>query len=712
MQMSSCKAMQFTWLGNGTAGNRKSVVNYESFRLGNLHISIGDFVLVRNDASIDPEDFSNSFVAQVKELFDTGVEPEPHRAKVQWFSRISELPSFALKFIDKVDTVNEVVEEKRINWSYIIDADTIFHKCLVLFLEENDDYSSFVSEYEDGEFPVFFCRYRFTGRRILPVMKSDGTPCSKSISLTPKQISASEVIHPERKERKEAFYSATTIGDSFLPKVLIKKMDDRILESQNGNVRIFIAQTHAEPMKKLNAKFQKNLSLNAETSVSEENPSNGKPIIHSLRDTSNCGDQNLKSNVSVYGCDDVLEESDSPNPYKKYNIRSKKRKAKRNLFPNASEKLSKPSMSCSRRKSITNTLKSTSLQKRSRYSLCDIKTSQKKINSTTRFGRKVKSVNYHVVRSSDEDNGKLKTSSNCIKKKSCSVIQIDSSDEEGSLFSCASVESSDDSVSVVSDCSLLDKDCKPITPRKKSKRSSVENRWHSKQLAVFSEWISTGHVHFAKESCTIPTVKPCVKHPLKTPQNVLEESRQRLHVSAVPKSLPCREEEYSDIYSFVKGCLCAQTGGCMYISGVPGTGKTATVHEVIRNLEEEKESGEVPLFSFVEVNGMWLTDPYQCYVQIFKSLTGETIAPQQAANLLEKRFTEKGPKKDAVVLLVDELDRLWTRKQTVMYNIFDWPSKKNSKLIVLAIANTMDLPERLMMNRISSRLIKVTIKLK
>lgn len=86
-------------------------------------------------------------------------------------------------------------------------------------------------------------------------------------------------------------------------------------------------------------------------------------------------------------------------------------------------------------------------------------------------------------------------------------------------------------------------------------------------------------------------------------------------------------------------------------------------------------------------------------------MTGKGIAPQQAADLLEKRFTERGPKKDAVVLLVDELDRLWTRKQTVMYNLFDWPSKKNSKLIVIAIANTMDLPERMMMNRISSRLV-------
>ena len=39
-----------------------------------------------------------------------------------------------------------------------------------------------------------------------------------------------------------------------------------------------------------------------------------------------------------------------------------------------------------------------------------------------------------------------------------------------------------------------------------------------------------------------------------------------------------------------------------------------------------------------------------------------------------------------------------------MYNIFEWPTHKRSKLVVLAVANTMDLPERMMMNRVSSRL--------
>jgi origin recognition complex subunit 1 len=59
----------------------------------------------------------------------------------------------------------------------------------------------------------------------------------------------------------------------------------------------------------------------------------------------------------------------------------------------------------------------------------------------------------------------------------------------------------------------------------------------------------------------------------------LAMARKRLHVSAVPKSLPCREKEYMEIYSFLEGNLLDQIGGCIYISGVPGTGEQANSHE-------------------------------------------------------------------------------------------------------------------------------------
>eukprot|EP00057_Strongylocentrotus_purpuratus_P016491 XP_011670965.1 PREDICTED: origin recognition complex subunit 1 [Strongylocentrotus purpuratus] len=192
--------------------------------------------------------------------------------------------------------------------------------------------------------------------------------------------------------------------------------------------------------------------------------------------------------------------------------------------------------------------------------------------------------------------------------------------------------------------------------------------------------------------------------PCKTPSQPLEHARVRLHVSAVPDSLPCRDQEFADIFSFVKSKLLDGTGGCMYISGVPGTGKTATVMEVLHWLKQDAESKDIPKFKCVEVNGMRLTNPHQAYVHIIKSLTGKKATPEHAATLLDKLFSANKATKMPTVLIVDELDLLWTRKQGVLYSIFDWPTRPNAQLIVVAIANTMDLPERIMMNRVVSRM--------
>ena len=56
----------------------------------------------------------------------------------------------------------------------------------------------------------------------------------------------------------------------------------------------------------------------------------------------------------------------------------------------------------------------------------------------------------------------------------------------------------------------------------------------------------------------------------------------------------------------------------MYISGVPGTGKTATVREVSQYLRQTCDEGALPPFKFVEINGMRLTEPHRVYVSILK----------------------------------------------------------------------------------------------
>lgn len=56
----------------------------------------------------------------------------------------------------------------------------------------------------------------------------------------------------------------------------------------------------------------------------------------------------------------------------------------------------------------------------------------------------------------------------------------------------------------------------------------------------------------------------------------------------------------------------------MYISGVPGTGKTATVQEVMRALRQGADDGDFNKFKYIEINGMKLTEPRQAYVHILK----------------------------------------------------------------------------------------------
>jgi origin recognition complex subunit 1 len=134
---------------------------------------------------------------------------------------------------------------------------------------------------------------------------------------------------------------------------------------------------------------------------------------------------------------------------------------------------------------------------------------------------------------------------------------------------------------------------------------------------------------------------------------------------------------------------------CMYISGVPGTGKTATVTSVINQLVTLAKAGDLPEFQYVNINGMKLTEPRQAYVEIVKQLVGKTVTWEQAQTTLEEKFTKKSKQmKLPIILLVDELDIVCTKRQDVVYNILDWPTKPNTQLIVITIANTMDLPER------------------
>ncbi|CAD6885030.1 unnamed protein product [Tilletia laevis] len=206
-----------------------------------------------------------------------------------------------------------------------------------------------------------------------------------------------------------------------------------------------------------------------------------------------------------------------------------------------------------------------------------------------------------------------------------------------------------------------------------------------------------------------------------------QRAKRLLHVGLTPDKLPCREDEFAEIFTSVGDALQERVGTCLYVSGVPGTGKTATVRGVVRELFRRVELKQLRRFNFVEINGMKLGDPAQAYTMLWQAVRpdpeGKRPSPKFALAALNSYFSERKPNHgppspgrwrigDAhtssaqrpTVVLMDELDQLVNARQDVMYNLFNWGNASDSQLIVIAVANTMDLPERILKAKVASRL--------
>ncbi|XP_045029266.1 cell division control protein 6 homolog [Daphnia magna] len=171
------------------------------------------------------------------------------------------------------------------------------------------------------------------------------------------------------------------------------------------------------------------------------------------------------------------------------------------------------------------------------------------------------------------------------------------------------------------------------------------------------------------------------------------KARQALHTTT-PSTIFCRDKELAVIENFMRPLIDERKPGSMYISGRPGTGKTACVTHILSN---KTFSGR---FELIFVNCMLLRTPASIFQHIAQQLDAKwNASAREALPFLEDRLTDTGP---MIVLVLDEIDQMSTRDQSVLYAIFELPALKNSRLILIGLANALDLTDRALV-RLQSR---------
>ncbi|KFP20780.1 Origin recognition complex subunit 1 [Egretta garzetta] len=657
----------YSWYGKPMCSDRKlRTLQYKGILIKSERsgketcIQLGEFILVEGENADQP------FVAQLLDLYEDGVQQK--HAVVQWFSHITEIPQNKRKLLKREVSPQEVFFDQVSGYDTDIAVETIIKSVMVIPLhlrEElpiqlNKEQTFYVKQSWDGK--CFKALSPDTFSKLKEASKKGGGIPNSSNSFIP-----SDVNSPLKKETERVIQSASK------PKNVELEIESKHSASKSSLAKERHSQRVANSFKTPTAR--KKLQLNSPTK-SPKGRILGCDVLELLDDD----------------CDAVapLEPSATKRKVKFTGILGSPPK-----IPCANDKSKSVSDAAEHSQSFSDTI---------RLSPYKVKNSSEKAKNHNIKHDIISLIGHQELRS--QSPVLTPRSRRLCAEKTCALIteqisllnKLELNQEEDFL------SNSDSSYSSSSEEEESDVIC---TPEKKTKSSRIFSTPKSSRKSAIHTPKTLKKTSLPGTPKTPRNATPEIprrNHEAQKPANILEEARLRLHVSAIPESLPCREEEFQDIYNFVESKLIDGTGGCMYISGVPGTGKTATVHEVIRCLQEGAENDDLPSFQFVEINGMKLTDPHQAYVQILELLTGQKVTATHAAALLAKLFNTPGPKRKTTVLIVDELDLLWTRKQNVMYHLFDWPTQKHSKLIILAIANTMDLPERIMMNRVASRL--------
>ncbi|KAK7988549.1 hypothetical protein PG989_008864 [Apiospora arundinis] len=183
-------------------------------------------------------------------------------------------------------------------------------------------------------------------------------------------------------------------------------------------------------------------------------------------------------------------------------------------------------------------------------------------------------------------------------------------------------------------------------------------------------------------------------------QTVYHHARQLFSRSSDPGQLVGRDDERNQLREFIGRCSTAEPSGCIYVSGPPGTGKSAMVNEITQEVVTSRGVKKA------YVNCMSIKSSKDLYATLLDLLCDETDDTEaDAAGTLQNLFTPRKKSSDVYLIVLDEIDHILTLDLESLYRVFEWSMRKNSRLMLVGIANALDLTDRFL-PRLKSRNLK------
>ena len=183
-------------------------------------------------------------------------------------------------------------------------------------------------------------------------------------------------------------------------------------------------------------------------------------------------------------------------------------------------------------------------------------------------------------------------------------------------------------------------------------------------------------------------------HPAKN-QSAFSTAKSLFQRSAKPTRIVAREEERQIINTFLQEKVLKRTASSMYISGAPGTGKSALMQEILQEQETAFKSFGVKV---IQINCMSLKEPRTILQCISTELASKASAKKDFIDLKGLSQVIAKCRAKFVLLFLDEIDQLahYASGQDILYSLFDLTQLPGSKLSIVAIANALDFTDRIL----------------